>query len=111
MSTKEMRELDAWIHEHVFGKCLFDEHRINNALCRKCCMDCSSETHRVKSPTTDPAAAMEVLRICAKKDVTIQIRKQDSGEWCVWDVQSWSDGTASTLELAICLYAKKLFTK
>jgi hypothetical protein len=112
-----MRELDAWIAQNVFGLPVdFEAGRrefgpgylwfiagVNGA---------KNQCDTVKHYSTDPSAAMEVLKKCAIKcESTIEIissihsppsfsmRGQD-GEW--------TDG--KTLELSIALLAKKLFT-
>lgn len=59
--------------------------------------------------STDPAAAMQVLEICAEiKLETIKIWMTSSFEWCV---SCGLHACANTLPLAICLLAKKLFRK
>ena len=65
-----------------------------------------------QSPTRDPAAAMEVLKKCAARiDGTIRIG-ECAGRWLVMPYLSTPDELRDdfpTLELAICLFAKKLF--
>jgi hypothetical protein len=71
--------------------------------------------------TTDPAAAMEVLKKCAEhSDMPIEIdRKRDkkTGQWRVetgvvsQGLVAISPHENNTLELAICLFAKSLFSK
>jgi len=114
----ELRELDAWIAENVMGVIIV------KVRCRdKSEVICPD----VKRYTTDPAAAMEVLKKCGYK---IQGRDYPRGfghyfvrvyfaeiahEWCVCLGNEKSDssiyGQAETLEIAICLFAKKLFTE
>jgi hypothetical protein len=74
------------------------------------------------SYTTDPAAAMEVLKKCAENQhvVTIEYAKNHLGnwQWMVAKLHCYSSGysedfctCAETLELAICQFARKLFSK
>src|SRR5688572_23406410 len=69
---QELRALDAWIAEHVMGfvrtdiKCHPSDNRtIGGVLFSPpgCNHDCGQSSY-VKHYTTDPAAAMEVLRKC-----------------------------------------------
>lgn len=62
-------------------------------------------------PTTNPAAAMDVLKKCIEKescDIRINF---DSRRFYVYSAKVLTPETATTLELAICLFAKKLFSK
>lgn len=117
-TTKEDRELDelnAWIAEHVMGwrrvDALYDlsygqfyvhaEHGI-------CALKNITEIGPFK-PATDPAAAMGLLAKCAEK-CAVGIRKGD--KWDVYAIGSnVTFGIATTLPLAICLFAKSLFSK
>jgi len=62
--------------------------------------------------TTDPAAAMEVLEKCYEKtNLSICTCKSPDG-YKFWLPNGFSIAlNATTLELAICLFAKKLFSK
>jgi hypothetical protein len=111
MSANDMRELDAWIAEKVM------EFKIKNGRCwvtRPVLKSLTKVAHvevdfEIEHYTTDPAAAMEVWKKCAEKQTTISIQKSKSG-WRVVSMDSHSFG-CETLELAICLFAKKLFEK
>lgn len=149
MTEKEKRELDAWVAERVIGwhrmtnaKAIgvedfseFDERELetlnrlsdnwydskNNHVADvegEC--DCGQHDTSFK-PTTDPAAAMEVLKKCVEQcDMPVEIdRKRDkkTGHWRI-ESGTMSQGLlviappdCNTLELAICLFAKKLFSK
>lgn len=105
-----MRELDAWIAEHVFvwqykmtgsdpvedGECWFSE----------------SGKFPCELPyyTTDPAAAMVVLEKCTQKD-SVGIWRVSHIEFVVKNHRESVRATSETLPLAICLFAKQLFTK
>ena len=126
MNAQELRELDAWIAENVIGN---PQRRIRVTDGRKLVR---YEFLKVGTNdicptyTTDPAAAMEVLRKCAEKmdagivgigspmggPVASTIPKLKQG-WVVGKIGRPTnfDCEAATLELAICLFAKKLFTK
>ena len=129
MTTAELRELDVWIAKELFGWDFSEkgwcmsalQHRQMNGFYygfppdsiqyKGCALP-----HRAPDYTTDPAAAMQVLEKCAAK-IAVSARQQDGGKWCVWAVDDESykpkelDGYAETLPLAICLFAKKLFSK
>lgn len=78
------------------------------------------------SPSTDPASALEVLKKCAEHmkngimgiaspigdSVASTIKKPSQG-WVVGFIGKPSnfDVEAETLEIAICLFAKKLYSK
>ena len=118
MTTKEQRELDAWIAENVMGlKVKWQKtflqidpwiiHPIKNGYTQEIC----------RQYTLDPAAAMEVLKKCVLRlgDTKFTIEFAAS-LWFVESYDSLNDSVektarAKTLELAICLFAKKLFTK
>jgi hypothetical protein len=120
MTNTELRELDAWIAENVmgwkranflssYGKGRFMVSRETGDIMA---YDLKGEGFQ---PTTDPAAAMEVLKKCGKtKKNAIEIfclrpDENRSGKESYWvnDPKTESE----TLELAIALFAKKLFTK
>jgi hypothetical protein len=139
MRTEELRELDRWTAEHVMGLGLSDDPDRFTAEARPkfyvSKVDCLiSRTYLVKSaptetpfgqswrkfsPTTDPAAAMEVLKKCGQNNPleVFQIKKgKNIGLWCVQTYIGPENfglvqGMATTTELAICLFAKKLFPK
>lgn len=121
MKNEELRELDAWIAEHVMGFTLNSGHPPHWY---------SSDSDRVYfvrlaedddaaiywQPTTDPAAAMEVLKKCYDKCGMIdtfrtQIKPYRFGVTGKWLPAANYECEAEALELAICLFAKKLFTK
>lgn len=94
MTRNEMKELDKWVGKNVMG---LDYSRFNS--------------------TTDSAAAMAVFKLCSQK-VPVVTRKQEGGQWCVWVAQVCDEafdpdlcGTADTLEVAICLFSKQLFSQ
>lgn len=111
MSDKEMRELDAWIAAHVMGwvngKCRNDdEFHISstgsgNVFANNCLFQ----------PTVDPAAAMLVLKKCMTQTAITLGTEKDDVKSCGDKADLWGREEASTLELAICLFAKRLFSK
>jgi hypothetical protein len=135
MKDKELRELDAWIAKHVFG-CKPKPIRIKDG--RK---TIRVEYHCLCNPShavgwsqifkysTDPAAAMMVLEKCCEHNthgnyccVTKSLPcdsmiDKKNGHWNVGVLDGegmhifGTSGNAKTLPLAICLFAKKLFTK
>lgn len=111
MKTEQLQELDAWIAEHVMGW----------VKSKECDYGWITPVGKMKleteNYTTDPAAAMEVLRKCAfKRDLIISCT---ASEWIISDdlpeteIQDFVTNRveAGTLELAICLFSKKLFSK
>jgi hypothetical protein len=115
-SEKELRELDSYIAEHVFG---CKPHAVKIMDGRKHVRTeyhCRCETPHFKGwnqPykfTTDPAAAMMVLERCCEKQ-KLSIGKC-AGNWVVESTHhsifdfEWD----KSLPLAICLLAKQLFT-
>ncbi len=107
MNEKELRELDAWIAEHVMGyenDVIYKQFYIHpdhpNGINKS---DCKF--------STDRAAALQVLEKCAEKlddpdkfNPGIKITKCGDGWW--FDSQKYE-----TLPLGICMFAKKLFSK
>lgn len=120
VTEKELRELDAWIAEHVMGLKLC--HRIPAILQPdEYVLSIPSKIVRAKfssnetknfEPTTNPADAMAVLMKCAEKTESsncIHVGLLEK-EWIVGHTFSNIGVEAQTLELAICLFAKKLFS-
>lgn len=125
MTTKELRALDAWIAEHVFGcKVHHVESGVFGGVDYEDCIHCTGKHPDLRrwdgeksyswKPTTDPAAAMEVLKKCAEKTDQMSI-VECIGDWVVThgdgNDPTTPDGEGKTLELAICLFAQKLFSK
>lgn len=126
MTEKELRSLDVWIAEHVFG-CKPVKKEYSFGIAYEC--QCLHKVHAdggddglddsISHYHRDPAAAMQVLKKCAEKIMTIgggrdiHIHKSIiNGHWMV--VQMGNDsirGCDQTLELAIALFAQKLFGK
>lgn len=133
MSAEEMESLNAYLAERVLGWTWFkytpkDSHDYQG------CRTLADRPHRflvkakgdeplapdafynIPRPTTDPAAAMTVLEKCAEGESVSLSRAFHSNEQadlytvrngCLGDVYA----TAETLPLAICLFAKKIFSK
>ena len=116
MTATELRQLDAWIAENVMGN---QQRKIRVTDGRKLVRYefLKVGTNEIcPEYTTDPAAAMEVLKKCCEAmAVNVEIWKAGNGEWVCRMVSGRNSrncvGTANTIELAICLFAKKLFTK
>lgn len=139
--TENLRELDAWIAEHVMGQAKMfglkkrgywyrpDAHgytdrqseawRLSLEEAKKHeykrgyepVLVCELDTPRF---STDPAAAMRVLEKCAEKLGSMEWIgiSWDDGQWKVRIVHSpWEDFTDDTLPLAICKLSKQLFSK
>ena len=120
LTPAQLRELDAWIAEHLFGTTITDDYskvgEPNHAY-----RPWIGVSGTVPRYTTDPAAAMQVLEKCAD-DTSITITRDADGQF---SVEWWADEvkgvepipgskwhqikTAPTLPLAICLFARELF--
>ena len=116
MTDKELRELDAWIAEHVMGwrkVGLLANFIAGTFLCNTSA-DCLAHDWKKESristwkPTTDTAAAMEVLKKCLSVQTEIHICQHWEG---TYGIIGRHDVVGETFELAICLFAKTLFTK
>ena len=126
MTTQEMRELDAWIAEHVMGgniephwKCRDCGETVQNdrVTFGEYHDGCNGQCDFIESAhyTTDPAAALEVLQKCAEKlrdlEIAVEIYAPTRSEpsWFVLDSEGSISGIAPTLPLAICLFACEIF--
>lgn len=128
MTNEEMRELDAWIAEHVFGLELVQEKDLTpfTGLKERQFFVFQNGVYQYGSPyykklgyTTDPADAMLVLEKCAEKcgamtnPCTIEIQHEPDFEevpWAVSHDRTLMAGEAKTLPIAIAKFAKALFT-
>jgi len=120
MSSNEARELKIWIQIHVFGWKHSAEkkypHRRGFSKDGVFLLE-----YDMPDYPNDDGAAFSVLERCATEcessgdGIDISFTKQ-TGEWEVGRMQlgfEWSielRSSAQTLPLAICLFAKKLFT-
>ena len=117
MSEKKLRELDAWIAEHVFG-CKPQAVRImeGRKLVRveyhcKCTPSHVVGWSKIYSYTTNPAASMELLKKCAMRCGEIMVTY--NGMFAVHGAlpraaKATYGPSAPTLELAIAQFAIKL---
>lgn len=119
MSEMELRELDAWIAEHVM------EWERGWSSCAPRGLECHEKTFEHYGlwvdpttgtqkrahyfhPTTDPAAAMEVQRKLAERGGNVETFKGGDGHYYATDTYDLKV-SAPTLELAICLLARKIY--
>lgn len=130
--ASEMIKLDAWIAEHVMGIAMENV----SWYCPKCrsivhptkvspekthdarAFGCGSELHfDIPHYTTDPAAALEVLKKCveyAKEKFGCSIILTDTmNGYCigVTGLNPINPSCANTWEHSICLFAHQLFSK
>lgn len=123
MNQNELRELNTWIAEHVMGWIKCDvknlDHSGRFSISDTGFVLIHAPRVQIKQfrPTTDTAAAFEVLKKCLDNQREFGFGdpcfiSKDGGYWlrAVKDGKH-IDGEAETLELAICLFAKKIFTK
>ena len=126
MNTKDKinadNELDAWIAEYVMGwrkvegvldvagQCFIvrvDGVRFTNSPLREIFF----------RPTTDPADAMKVLKKCLNDQRELcfgdPFISKDGADYWIRTVRHHQhvEGGATTIELAICLFARKLYSK
>lgn len=110
----DLRELNLWIELHIFGVI---RKKCPTHLGLECC-----GRGQIPRYTTDPSDAMEVLRKCLEKSALDKDRPDVRMDRIV---NGYSVGLryygheyrgeltqeAPTLELAICLFARALFSK
>lgn len=94
MNEQELRELDEWIHKHVFGM----STKVVGWWERP-----------FRSYTTDPAAAMQVLEKCRDKVDRILLTAHGNKTWMLYAYDSYEFGTGETLPEAICKFAREVF--
>lgn len=118
MSDQELRELDAWIAEHVMaykrghpGGCKVEYWQPPPFKFGVIPVD------RLPRFTTDQAAAMEVLKKCMEyvdghcQRSLVSVRPKEVALVTEFGAFTSYTGNADTFELAICLFAQKLFSK
>lgn len=131
-TEKNLRELDAWIAENVMGftwQKLNRHDKINYLLPpptgRFTYDPDPKNTNESCAPnyTTDPAAAMEVLKKCCEKPNSRSPEIfRNAIHYQTWIIEDGEAGDAlegfeylqveaETIELAICLFSKKIFSK
>jgi hypothetical protein len=120
MNHDEMRQLDAFIAKYVMGYSRWHARCMHASDGRTFYKPDTGSRHRWLdefgphseswTPTTDPAAAMEVL-----KKIATAHRVDNTAVW--WNGGFWHAGhgkvvaSADTLEKAICYLAKSLFSR
>lgn len=123
-TEKELRELDAWIAEHVMEWPVSRNAHGNlvavdfNGL-HLCIEHVYGAVGPMFQPSTDPAAAMQVLEKCINEQ-----RRLNAGDSCFFiskdGAEFWLrtvvnnqhlDGSSQSLPLAIGLFARQLFRK
>ena len=116
MTESQLRELDAWLAEHVMGFvrcemgwqewCAAGKDKKGRKQERLLFTKC----FEAWSPTTKPADALSVLEKCiVKYDARIAASKHPKLEVVVWCEGLGVEVTAPTLALAICLFAQQVF--
>lgn len=114
VSNKELRQLDVWIATHLFGwvrtdvKCEPSDNRTIGGFLYSpdgFNMDMNQGSYPPHY-TTDPAAVMPVLEKCVEKSHTVCLMRG----FRIVNASTSCDAEASSLPIAICLFAKQLFT-
>ena len=126
MTTEEMRELDAWIAEHVFG---YIKQNVNypeahwnelslpdldgNYISEGWVQGWEFRDVNIPFYSTQASAAMGVLKKCAENLIRGITINQNEGKWIIQAQNNYIGNLemSETLELAICLFAKQLFSQ
>lgn len=116
----ELRRIDALMAEHCFAmkkniRMLGSTETITGYTDNPHFIDCGHTKDYInryckpREYTTDPAAAMEVLKWCDTKLAFGLLIQQGASGWnvCI-GINGGKNAIAPTLELAICLFALKL---
>lgn len=115
MSETEMKELDRWLGENLFDLHPFETAPSDSSICAHCSHHYAFEMHRPFRPTTDPAAAMEVLRACVEKAGFFprieRIDDSDTTWFCIFPCGTVGEVDGKNIPELICKYAKELFGK
>lgn len=120
MNDTELRELDAWIAIHLFGWIIFPTTKewIDAGSPTGWTIEVSDQSphNEIAHYSTNRADAMLVLEKCAKKEtVTIEVSLDGKQFWIArLDTESRNEDfckVAETLPLAICRFAKQIFSK
>lgn len=130
-TEKELRDLEVWIWKHIFkgmtiskkfGKCIAFKLRDERGEypngggrwgwgwqnSRESALSC------VPKYTSDNSSAMVVLEKCACEITNLEIDFRDGNKFAVGTYRRSSgciEAVSYTLPLAICLFAKQLFSK
>lgn len=118
-TKQEILELDKWIAETLF---MFYVHREGQVyyISQFKTPDWNKKAGVLPLYATDPAAAMEVLKKCGEKcNTTVEFTSRNSTGQPQWMVSRLNPELecedlcecSKTIELAIALFAKKLFSK
>lgn len=128
MTPEQMRELDAWIAEHL-TKCAMVEKISPRRYKARYHLDkipggvgCSGFksvedawnylTNQIPHPSTDKSEAFWVLEKCHEKVGFGIITQSTATGWSIrFAINGQNDVHGDTLPIAICLFAKKLFSK
>lgn len=109
MTDAEKRELNEWIAKHVFGLDAETDWYVDRKA------GCDVMMKSSWAPTEDEADAMKVLKkchtqCCVETGETANIANTKRG-FFARSIYKDIVSEAETLELAICLFAKKIFSK
>lgn len=116
MNDQELRELDAWIAEHVMGWTKWE----GSGWLHAGCMDANgikwlSGGYEIEfQPTIDSGQSMDVLKRCGERMPNFHIGAPQGSSLKNWMITwNYDENTveSETLELAICLFSKQLFSK
>jgi len=112
MTSEQMRELDACKAEiKRLRGIIKDWQRFHGELAALYgCYNETSVTLECAKKEHETAAAMETLKKCGDQAINIEIWFGNAGWWVSMPNRAFF-GNAETLELAIALFARKLFSK
>ena len=108
MTGKELEELNVWISEHVMGW-KPEQDLVQTGENGVIFTYRGPGPMHLFWPTTNPGDAMEVLKKCAERG-SVSIEHSKTYGWTVTTNEPGAYGYAATLESAISLFAKDLFT-
>jgi hypothetical protein len=115
-NENELRELDAWIAEHVMGfeyPCIFEPTGGTGEICALCNHHAHFDRHLFPHYSTDPASAFQVLEKCLERLESKDLRMWKGitkGMYFLAYGECDEDRVkAETLPLAIALFSKKLY--
>lgn len=111
--TRELRELDAWIAEHVMGMKVISKYDPRPTVGTEddyFVREWIDVSHSLPHYTTSDADALAVLRKCLEKSAFgLAIQDTTKGYSISFKIDWSHEAHAETLPLAICLFARKIF--
>lgn len=115
MNDKDLRELDAYLAEHVMGwkKVSSPQDLCKGSFLANKGADCIEYSSGRFKPSTDPAAALMVLeKAAAKLAPHSLVISFENDQWYVFEGGNFMEAVKNdSLTLAVASFAKQLFSK